>query len=164
MNTTSETRTTGTSMTAAKTGDPAYQAYRILQAGFIAAPILAGLDKFFNILVNWEIPRALRRKPDRPWSLYGRCRGSRDRRRHRGGYQATDFRLRRRSLARGHHSQLAYTSGLLRRSAARSGPRPRRAGTRPTQSEVRSPLERELIVTRKTSAATAREESNEQCH
>src|SRR5260221_1466748 len=54
MNTTSETRTTGTSMTAAKTGDPAYQAYRILQAGFIAAPILAGLDKVFNILVNWE--------------------------------------------------------------------------------------------------------------
>src|SRR5260221_13886863 len=54
MNTTSETRTTGTSMTAAKTGDPAYQAYRILQAGFIAAPILAGLDNFFNILVNWE--------------------------------------------------------------------------------------------------------------
>ena len=41
-------------MTAAQTGDPAYQAYRILQAGFIAAPILAGLDKFFNILVNWE--------------------------------------------------------------------------------------------------------------
>jgi uncharacterized membrane protein YphA (DoxX/SURF4 family) len=54
MNTTSETRTTGTSITAAKSGDPAYQAYRILQAGFIAAPILAGLDKFFNILVNWE--------------------------------------------------------------------------------------------------------------
>ena len=41
-------------MTAAQTGDPAYQAYRILQVGFIAAPILAGLDKFFNILVNWE--------------------------------------------------------------------------------------------------------------
>src|SRR4029077_3723470 len=93
------------------------------------------------------IPHALRRKPDCPRSLYGRCGGSRDRRRHRGGYQATDFRLRRRSLARGHHSQLAYTSGLLRRSAARSGPRPRRAGTRPTQSGVRSPLEKELIVT-----------------
>ena len=41
-------------MTAAQTGDPAYQAYRILQVGFIAAPILAGLDKFFNILINWE--------------------------------------------------------------------------------------------------------------
>lgn len=33
---------------------PAYQAYRILQAGFVAAPIIAGLDKFFNVLVNWE--------------------------------------------------------------------------------------------------------------
>lgn len=33
---------------------PAYQAYRILHAGFIVAPIVAGLDKFFNLLVNWE--------------------------------------------------------------------------------------------------------------
>ena len=33
---------------------PAYQAFRILQAGFIAAPILAGLDKFFHLLVNWD--------------------------------------------------------------------------------------------------------------
>lgn len=33
---------------------PAYQAYRILQAGFIAAPILAGLDKFFHFLVDWD--------------------------------------------------------------------------------------------------------------
>ena len=32
----------------------AYQAYRILQLGFVAAPILAGLDKFFNVLVDWE--------------------------------------------------------------------------------------------------------------
>ena len=34
--------------------DPAYRAYRVLQAGFVAAPILAGLDKFFNVLVDWE--------------------------------------------------------------------------------------------------------------
>jgi hypothetical protein len=33
---------------------PAYQAYRILQVAFIAAPVLAGLDKFFGLLVNWE--------------------------------------------------------------------------------------------------------------
>jgi uncharacterized membrane protein YphA (DoxX/SURF4 family) len=33
---------------------PAYQAYRLLQFGFVAAPILAGLDKFFNILTDWE--------------------------------------------------------------------------------------------------------------
>ena len=49
-----ETETVGSSVRAAHIGDPGYQAYRILQAGFIAAPILAGLDKFFNILVNWE--------------------------------------------------------------------------------------------------------------
>ena len=33
---------------------PAYQAYRILHFGFTAAPILAGLDKFFHLLVNWD--------------------------------------------------------------------------------------------------------------
>lgn len=33
---------------------PAYQAFRILQIGFVAAPIIAGLDKFFNILVDWS--------------------------------------------------------------------------------------------------------------
>lgn len=35
--------------------DSGYQAFRILQVAFIVAPILAGLDKFFNILVNWSI-------------------------------------------------------------------------------------------------------------
>jgi hypothetical protein len=33
---------------------PSYQAYRILLFGFTVAPILAGLDKFFNLLVDWE--------------------------------------------------------------------------------------------------------------
>ncbi len=33
---------------------PAYQAFRILQVGFVAAPLLAGLDKFFHVLVNWD--------------------------------------------------------------------------------------------------------------
>jgi hypothetical protein len=31
-----------------------YQAYRILQLGFVVAPIVAGLDKFFHLLVNWD--------------------------------------------------------------------------------------------------------------
>lgn len=31
-----------------------YQAYRILQIAFVAAPILAGVDKFFNFLVQWD--------------------------------------------------------------------------------------------------------------
>jgi uncharacterized membrane protein YphA (DoxX/SURF4 family) len=33
---------------------PAHQAYRILQFGFTVAPIVAGLDKFFHLLVNWD--------------------------------------------------------------------------------------------------------------
>ena len=33
---------------------PAHQAYRMLHFGFTVAPILAGLDKFFHLLVNWD--------------------------------------------------------------------------------------------------------------
>jgi hypothetical protein len=33
---------------------PAYQAYQILRWGFTIAPILAGADKFFHWLVNWD--------------------------------------------------------------------------------------------------------------
>jgi len=33
---------------------PSYQAYRILHLAFIVAPIVAGLDKFFHLLVNWD--------------------------------------------------------------------------------------------------------------
>jgi hypothetical protein len=33
---------------------PAYQAYWILHVGFTVAPILAGLDKFLHLLVNWD--------------------------------------------------------------------------------------------------------------
>jgi hypothetical protein len=37
-----------------KAGSHSYQAYRILQFGFTIAPIVAGLDKFFGLLVNWD--------------------------------------------------------------------------------------------------------------
>ena len=33
---------------------PAYQAFGILYVGFVALPILAGVDKFFHVLVNWD--------------------------------------------------------------------------------------------------------------
>src|SRR5205823_8922693 len=33
---------------------PTYQAYLILYAGFVALPVIAGLDKFFHLLVNWD--------------------------------------------------------------------------------------------------------------
>jgi uncharacterized membrane protein YphA (DoxX/SURF4 family) len=36
-------------------GDPAYQAFWLLRIGFTALPILFGLDKFSNTLVDWEI-------------------------------------------------------------------------------------------------------------
>ena len=34
--------------------DRARQAFRLLQVGFVVAPILAGLDKFFEVLVDWD--------------------------------------------------------------------------------------------------------------
>ncbi|PYS91409.1 MAG: hypothetical protein DMF62_02620 [Acidobacteria bacterium] len=36
------------------TGNPTYQAYQILHFGFTVAPIIAGLDKFLRLLVNWD--------------------------------------------------------------------------------------------------------------
>jgi uncharacterized membrane protein YphA (DoxX/SURF4 family) len=41
------------SVTAARRDNPAFQVYLLLRAGFIAAPILFGLDKFFNWTVDW---------------------------------------------------------------------------------------------------------------
>ena len=34
---------------------PAYQAYRVLQLAFVVAPILAGADKFLQLMVNWDM-------------------------------------------------------------------------------------------------------------
>jgi len=39
---------------AARSADNIRQAYQILRFGFIVAPIVAGLDKFFHLLVNWD--------------------------------------------------------------------------------------------------------------
>jgi hypothetical protein len=39
---------------AAERSNPPYQAYQILHLGFTAAPILAGIDKFFHLLCNWD--------------------------------------------------------------------------------------------------------------
>jgi hypothetical protein len=37
-----------------RTHSPAYQAYQILHLGFVVAPMVAGADKFFHFLVNWD--------------------------------------------------------------------------------------------------------------
>jgi uncharacterized membrane protein YphA (DoxX/SURF4 family) len=34
--------------------DPAYQAFLLLRLAFTVAPIAFGLDKFFNVMVDWE--------------------------------------------------------------------------------------------------------------
>jgi hypothetical protein len=44
-----------TDRVAALRRDPALQAFTLLRIGLTAAPIAFGLDKFFNVLVNWEI-------------------------------------------------------------------------------------------------------------
>jgi uncharacterized membrane protein YphA (DoxX/SURF4 family) len=55
MNTTIDQLHTTATTTAEKiASSPAHQAYRILQFGFTVAPILAGLDKFLHLLVNWD--------------------------------------------------------------------------------------------------------------
>jgi hypothetical protein len=38
---------------AADLGDPRYQAFALLRVAFIVAPIAFGLDKFFNVMVDW---------------------------------------------------------------------------------------------------------------
>lgn len=49
------TTTTAPTTTRMDTDDPAFQGYMLLRIGFTVAPILFGLDKFFNIMVDWPI-------------------------------------------------------------------------------------------------------------
>jgi hypothetical protein len=35
-------------------GDPVYQSFMLLRIAFTVAPIVFGVDKFFNVLVDWE--------------------------------------------------------------------------------------------------------------
>jgi hypothetical protein len=37
-----------------RSANPVYQAYMMLYAGFIVAPIVAGADKFIGFLANWD--------------------------------------------------------------------------------------------------------------
>ena len=39
---------------AARTEGPAYHASLLLYVAFIVAPLIAGADKFFHVLVNWD--------------------------------------------------------------------------------------------------------------
>jgi hypothetical protein len=41
-------------VTARAHAEPARQAYHLLHWGFVAAPTIAGLDKFAHVLTNWD--------------------------------------------------------------------------------------------------------------
>ena len=41
-------------LAAALRRDPVAQSYMLLRVGFTVAPIAFGIDKFFNVMVNWE--------------------------------------------------------------------------------------------------------------
>jgi hypothetical protein len=49
-----EDRPSFASPVARATTTPSYQAFQILRIGFTVAPIVAGLDKFFHLLVDWD--------------------------------------------------------------------------------------------------------------
>lgn len=51
--TSTSTSTTSAAPRRAVLTDPGYQAFVILRTGFTVAPILFGLDKFANLLVDW---------------------------------------------------------------------------------------------------------------
>lgn len=52
------------------TANPAYQAFLVLRVGFTVAPIIAGLDKFANLLADWTkylapvVPKTLGLAPE----------------------------------------------------------------------------------------------------
>jgi hypothetical protein len=56
---------------------PSHQAYQILHLGFTVLPILAGLDKFFGILADWDrylaplFPQVLGVSPETFMSIVG---------------------------------------------------------------------------------------------
>jgi len=48
------TATPSAGLSEARWENPAFQAFWLLRAGFTAAPILFGLDKYAHVLVNWD--------------------------------------------------------------------------------------------------------------
>ena len=50
--------------------NPAFQAFWLLRVGFTVAPILFGLDKFFHVLVDWDVYLAPRIVDHIPWTAH----------------------------------------------------------------------------------------------
>ena len=64
-------------MTETTRSHPSHQAYQILHLGFTVLPILAGLDKFFGVLADWDrylaplFPQVLGVSPETFLSIVG---------------------------------------------------------------------------------------------
>ena len=63
--------TASESVTSSSFADPRYQAFEILHWGFVAAPVLAGLDKFLGLLTNWDAYLAPAFAKLSPFSVHG---------------------------------------------------------------------------------------------
>ena len=102
--------------------DHARQAFWILHLGFIVAPILAGLDKFFEVLVDWDrylAPVATDVLPVSAHSVMLAVGVVEIAAGVAGRPAPAHRRLRRRRLAVGHHRQPADPRRLLRHRPAR---------------------------------------------
>ena len=49
-----DSRVHATATTARDLHDPTYQAFILLRSAFTVAPVLFGLDKFFNVMTDWS--------------------------------------------------------------------------------------------------------------
>ena len=122
--------------------DARYQAFALLRIAFTVAPIAFGLDKFFNVMVDWPIYLA-------PWINDIAPGSGQDFMYFVGAieivagvlvaHQAPLRRLRRRGLAGRHHPQPAHALRLLRRRAARLRAHARRPHPGPSRLGLRPP-------------------------
>ena len=124
--------------------EPAYGAFLTLWAGFTVLPLVMGLDKFANVLADWEGYLALGRQPAAVQRPHGHAHRGRDRGRRGGprGSPALLRGIRGRTLARRHHRQPADLSRLLRRRTAGRRAASRRARPRPAGPRVPAPSDR----------------------
>lgn len=51
--------------------EPTYQAFQLLHWGFVAAPVIAGADKFLGLLTNWDAYLAPTLARTSPFSVHG---------------------------------------------------------------------------------------------
>ena len=123
--------------------DPRYQAFALLRLAFTVAPIAFGLDKFFNVLVDWPIYLA-------PWVNDIAPGSGQDFMYVVGAVEIVAgiaVALKPRygaylvaGLAGRHHPQPAHLLRLLRRRAARLRPAARRSHARPARVGLRPAL------------------------